>query len=295
MYSLTHFPWACDSGAMAVSPRSAARAEPNSERFQDLTIDPSGALRAGRAMMTFVPGDERSFLVAYLKLVRWLRHQKSTPEIVLRRTEIELLADHLGADPGDILERLATLMGATTTQRRALVATFATGAAVIFLAVGASAASGGGGGTPPPASTTPTRDAGPAATIVDESIELHDALPVLVITSAPSNDDVAAVAAFAAVDDVVSATNPAQPASTPPAEPTAAPAAATAPDAIPPTAAVDATAATSTTASAPAEVAVGEPPVPTPPFEVAVGEPPVPTPPFEVAVGEPPVPTPPGG
>jgi hypothetical protein len=256
---------------MAVSTRSSARTGPNSKRSQDLTIDPNGALRAGRAMMTFVPGDERSFLVAYLKLVRWLRHQKSTPEIVLRRTEIELLADHLGADPSDILERLATLMGATTTQRRALVATFATGAAVIFLAVGASAASGGSGGTSPPSSTTPTRNAAPAATIVAEWTELHDALPLVVITSAPPDDD-------ADVADVVPAEDPAQPASTPPADSIGA-AEAAAPVAIPPPAAVDNTAVTSTTDPVPVEVAVGEPPVPTPPVEVAVGEPPVPTPP----------------
>ena len=245
--------------------------------------------------MTFVPGDERSLLVAYLKLVRWLRHQKSTPAIVLRRTEIELLADHLGAAPDEILERLATLMGATISQRRALVATFATGAAVIFLAVGASAATGGGG-TFAPASVSLTDDAAPATTIVDASTELHDALPLIVITSPPPDDEAADdEVADGGAADVVSASDLAQPAWTPPPEASADPAVAPAPVSVPPTAAVDDTAVTSTMAPPPVEVAVGEPPVPIPPDEVAVGEPPVPTPPDEVAVGEPPVPTPPGG
>ena len=188
MYSLTHFPWSCDHGRMAVSTWSTTRAAPTTERSDDLAIEPSGSLRAGRGNTTFVPGDDRSFLVAYLKLVRGLRHRKSDPEIALRRTEIELLADHLHADPADILERLGALMGASITQRRVLAASFAAGAAVIFVAVGASAAISGGGVSSPTTFAITTSDAAPATTIVDDSTELHDALPLVVIASAPAGD-----------------------------------------------------------------------------------------------------------
>jgi hypothetical protein len=274
MYSLTHFPWLCDHDRMAVSTWSSTRAAPTTERSDDLAIEPSGLLRAGRGSTTFVPGDDRSFLVAYLKLVRGLRHRKSDPAITLRRTEIELLADHLRADPADILERLGALMGASITQRRVLAASFAAGAAVIFVAVGASAALSGGGMSSPTTFAITTPDAAPATTIVDESTELHDALPLVVIATAPAGDDA----------DVVPASILAEPASAAPAEPTADPAVPTAdpaaaPAAIAPTAPVDDTADASTTVPAPDEVAVGEPPVPTRPYEVAVGEPPVPTPP----------------
>jgi hypothetical protein len=256
---------------MAASTWSTTRAAPPTERSDDLAIEPSGLLRAGRGNTTFVPGDDRSFLVAYLKLVRGLRHRKSDPEIALRRAEIELLADHLHADPADILERLGALMGASITQRRVLAASFAAGAAVIFIAVGASAALSGGGVSSPTTFAITTSDAAPATTIVDDSKELHDALPLVVITSAPAGDQA----------DVVPAPILAEPAPTPPAAPAADPAAAPAvtPAAIAPTVPVDDTAVASTTVPAPVEVAVGEPPVPIPPYEVAVGEPPVPTPP----------------
>ena len=277
---------------MAVSPRSAApAAEPNSERSQDLTIDPSGSVRAGRAMMTFVPGDERSLLVAYLKLVRWLRHQKSTPAIVLRRAEIELLADHLGAAPDDILERLATLDGSDHLPAPGARSNIRHRCRSHLPGCRRQRRDRGGGGTSSPAWVGPTGDAAPATTIVDASTELHDALPLIVITSPPPDDEVADGGAA----DVVSAPNLAQPASTPPPEASADPAVAPASVSVPPTTAADDAAVGSTTAPPPVEVAVAEPPVPTPPDEVAVGEPPVPTPPDEVAVGEPPVPTPPGG
>ncbi|MGD9705669.1 MAG: hypothetical protein AB7Q42_07885 [Acidimicrobiia bacterium] len=255
---------------MAVSTWPAARAVPKtSDRSNELTIDPSGALRVGRAMATFVPGDDRSFLAAYLKLVRWLRNQKSTPQIELRRIDIEMLAEHLDADAADIVERLGSLMGATISQRRALVAMFATGAAVLCLAAGAGAATGG----EPAESPSSVSTAPPANGLADSRTDLHDARPMIVIESTTPSSVVASAAPVPVVEPVA--------ASAAPTEIAAPSAAGQAPAVVAPVVSGGAD-VVATTAPAADEVAVGEPPVPVPPAgteteaEVAVGEPPVP-------------------
>jgi transcriptional regulator with XRE-family HTH domain len=98
-----------------------------------------GRIATAGISSSFVAGDEDSLLTAYLRLVRELRSLERAPEITLRRGDVEALAAHLRKDGALVLDRLGQLMGASVTQRRSMVATFAAGAALIVLAGGAIA------------------------------------------------------------------------------------------------------------------------------------------------------------
>ncbi|HRE02243.1 MAG TPA: hypothetical protein PLV68_13150, partial [Ilumatobacteraceae bacterium] len=111
-----------------------------------------GALVVGGAVQPFVAGDATSMLRNYLTLVRSMRNQKRAAEIDLRRDDIQVLAAATGQAPEAVLDRLATLMGATRTQRTALLAVFATGALVLTLATSAAASPAADA---PPTSLTP--------------------------------------------------------------------------------------------------------------------------------------------
>lgn len=93
-----------------------------------------GVISAGGLTATFVATNGNSLLTAYLRLIRSMRRQKKAPMIVLRRDDIEVIAEYLD-EPGEtIVDRLTALMGATLTQRTAMATMFATGAIVIGLA-----------------------------------------------------------------------------------------------------------------------------------------------------------------
>ncbi|MFM2072487.1 MAG: hypothetical protein RLZZ623_2750, partial [Actinomycetota bacterium] len=100
-----------------------------------------GVISAAGIAVSFTPHDSSSLLLSYLRLVRQLRGQERPAEIVLRRDDIEALAEHLDESGETIVDRLAALMGASQTQRRAMVGMFAAGALLIGLAA-AGVASG---------------------------------------------------------------------------------------------------------------------------------------------------------
>lgn len=96
-------------------------------------------VRVGTRAVDFDPLDATSLLEAYLRLVRRARRQQSAPDVTLRRDDIEIIAEHLASTPEVVIDRLASLMGATRAQRVAMASLFASGAMVIGL-VGTAAA-----------------------------------------------------------------------------------------------------------------------------------------------------------
>ncbi|MCB0997812.1 MAG: hypothetical protein KDB40_00830 [Acidimicrobiales bacterium] len=104
-----------------------------------LEIDPRGVVSTGGSAISFDPDDAESLLASYLKLVRTLRGQERSQAIELRRNDVDVLALYLEL-PGElVVERLATLMGATQLQRRVLAGMFVAGAMVIGLSAAAAA------------------------------------------------------------------------------------------------------------------------------------------------------------
>ena len=102
----------------------------------------TGIVSAGGVSTAFVPHDSTALLEAYLNLVRSMRRQMKAPAVDLRRDDIEVLAGYLQQPGETIVERLAALMGASRTQRTAMIGLFASGAVVIGL-VGTAMAAGG--------------------------------------------------------------------------------------------------------------------------------------------------------
>ena len=111
-----------------------------------IAISDDGVIRSGPAERHFLPGDEVALLTAYLELVRSMRRQNDST-IVLRRDDIDVLAEHVRQPGSVVVERLLAVMGTSRTQRSAVLALFATGAMVIGLA--SSAAAGGTDDTTP--------------------------------------------------------------------------------------------------------------------------------------------------
>lgn len=83
--------------------------------------------------VTFPRDDPTAVLKGYLRLIRGLRDQKKAPAIALRRDDIDRLAAYLSLDGEEVLDRLASLMGATAAQRIAFGSLFTAGAVVIGL------------------------------------------------------------------------------------------------------------------------------------------------------------------
>lgn len=96
-----------------------------------MQVLPGGVLMIGRSKAEHDPDDPESLLTAYLSLVRKVRHQQREAAIVLRRDDITALSGLLGPSENEIIEQLGSLMGATRSQRRAMVKLFAAGALVI--------------------------------------------------------------------------------------------------------------------------------------------------------------------
>lgn len=87
--------------------------------------------------------DPTAVLTAYLRLIRALRDQKKAPAVALRRDDIERLAAHLSLDGEEVLDRLASLMGASAAQRIAIGTLFAAGAIVVGLVAVGNVDAGG--------------------------------------------------------------------------------------------------------------------------------------------------------
>jgi sortase (surface protein transpeptidase)/transcriptional regulator with XRE-family HTH domain len=98
---------------------------------------------AGGVRLTFERDDPTSVLTGYLRLVRSMRDQQKAPAITLRRDDIERLAAHLDLDGAQVIDRLASLMGATAAQRIAIGSLFAAGAIVVGLVAAGNAHAGG--------------------------------------------------------------------------------------------------------------------------------------------------------
>ncbi len=99
-----------------------------------LEVRPGGVLALGADTAPFDPRDITSMLAAHVNLVRRLQPQQREAAMVLRREDITTLADLLGETATEVIDKLGTLMGATTAQRRAMVSLFVAGAAAIGLA-----------------------------------------------------------------------------------------------------------------------------------------------------------------
>lgn len=119
-----------------------------------LEIQPFGVISTGGAATSFTPGDRSSLLTSYLRLIRQLRGEHRPPAIVLRRSDIEVLAAFLDEPAEDVIDHLGGLMGATKVQRRAMAGMFVAGATVIGLA--GSAAASIDEGVPKPATPVTT-------------------------------------------------------------------------------------------------------------------------------------------
>lgn len=98
---------------------------------------PSGFTGPGRTPGDKHPHDSReiaSLLAAHLKLVQRLHPHQREASIVFRRDEVTALADLLGESTSEVIEKIGTLIGASTHQRAAMAKMFAAGALVIGLA-----------------------------------------------------------------------------------------------------------------------------------------------------------------
>lgn len=118
-----------------------------------------GIIRAGTQSAAFDSEMPETLFRNYLRLVRRARSQQRSPEISLRREDVEAIAEYLDITTEQVLNRLATLMGSTRTQRTSVLAAFASGALLIGLAGSASA-------TPTTASSE--RPESPAPEAVDQ-------------------------------------------------------------------------------------------------------------------------------
>lgn len=112
-----------------------------------LEIDPSGRISTAGVVEDFGPEDQTSLLIAYLRLVRRLRHQERAEVIVLRHADVDVLASTLQMPGEAVVDRLGALMGATRVQRRVMVGMFVAGAAIIGLTVSTVAATSNDGAT----------------------------------------------------------------------------------------------------------------------------------------------------
>lgn len=100
-------------------------------------------MMVGGQRVAFDRDDSTVVLSAYLRLIRAIRDKRKAPTVALRRGDIEYLAAYLGLDGVEVLDRLASLMGATVAQRAAIGSLFAAGATVIALVVASQVDAGG--------------------------------------------------------------------------------------------------------------------------------------------------------
>lgn len=238
-----------------------------------IEIDIAGTLRVGVAHRSFDPLDDTSLLMAYLSLVRQLRHQEREPVLALRREDIEALAQFLCLPGEQIVEQLANLMGLTQHRRRSMVAMFAAGASVVGLVSVTAALSG---------SAEPGITSSVATPVATQSLPTAPPPPAAPVEVTPAEPAAPAPAAASVT------TLPAPSATVRSATALPAPAGAPVAFAAPLTTAVE----DPNDEPPPESVPVAEP---EPGREVAVGSPPLP--PFpafdgdrEVAVGPPPLP-----
>jgi hypothetical protein len=90
-----------------------------------------GSISAAGTSVEFIADDATSLLVAYLSLVGRLRNGDHPAAIDLRRSDVELLADHLDVAPDDVIDRFAVVTGARSFERKAMAGMFAGGGEVV--------------------------------------------------------------------------------------------------------------------------------------------------------------------
>ena len=275
-----------------------------------VSVPAPGVVAVGSVRRTFQQVDDDSLLLAYLRLVRSIRHEEKSETLVLRRDDVEALASHLELPGSVVLERLLSLVGSTRAQRSAMLSLLATGALVLGLSSSALASDPG---VPITALDAPPPSMSPPATIVTTNDVLVSSAPVVVVVLADQRDDSPQVPPTTALTQSVappvvqSATPSGTPSGTRPSAPIVTPvdvpvdesslridpAIAEAPIPRPPT-------TPSSTATAPDPLPIplaGSSPVPIPqilgaapaPGDVAVGGVVVPMPNLQEPVGAPPI------
>lgn len=100
-------------------------------RREPVVLLATGTVAAGGLEEPFEPGDIDSIVVAYLRLIRRLRVGSGSQVITLRRDDLIDIADQLGRPRPEIVDRVAVQLGATGSQRRAMVDLYLSGAVVI--------------------------------------------------------------------------------------------------------------------------------------------------------------------
>ncbi|HUF98491.1 MAG TPA: hypothetical protein VMM60_10210 [Ilumatobacter sp.] len=100
-----------------------------------------GIMRAGTQTAAFDSDQPETLFRNYLRLIRRARSQQRAPEISLRREDVEAISEYLGVTAEHVLNRLATLMGSSRTQRTTMLAAFASGALLFGLAGSVAATS----------------------------------------------------------------------------------------------------------------------------------------------------------
>lgn len=94
----------------------------------------TGTISTGGLEETFDPHELGSVLDAYVRLVRKLRDSRGLEMVTLRREDLIDIADQLDRPRTDVVDRVAALMGANDSQRRAMVELFLSGAEVVGVA-----------------------------------------------------------------------------------------------------------------------------------------------------------------
>lgn len=141
-----------------------------------LTID-GRVMMVGGLRVAVACDEPTEVLRGYLRLIRALRDEKKAPAIVLRRDDIERLAVYLGLDGEEVLDRLASLMGATAAQRIAIGSLFAAGAIVIGLVAAGTVDADG-------ASAPVTSTVVPVSAPVSDPVAVERVGPITVVDAA---------------------------------------------------------------------------------------------------------------
>ena len=101
---------------------------------EPILVMATGTVAAGGLDEDYIPGDVDSLLDAYLSLIRRLRSANPDDAIVVRREDLIDIADQLQRPRPEIVDRVAVLLGATGSQRRAMVDLYLSGASVVGVA-----------------------------------------------------------------------------------------------------------------------------------------------------------------
>lgn len=87
----------------------------------------NAGVRAGDTIVAFESFDIDHVLVAYLELIRCVRREGGTAHLQIRSVDIEGLSEFLHCTGAEVVNRLATLMGASRLREASMIARFVAG------------------------------------------------------------------------------------------------------------------------------------------------------------------------